>query len=402
MAVRALSRPYAEAGVLSLGHGVTHWYVNGFFLVVPFITSEYALSYTEAGLLVAYRTMLSAIFNLPSGAIVDWLGKRRTILTLSALWSGVMYALIGVSTNYMLLQATVALVGVGAITWHPAAMARLVERLPQRKGFALSLHEFGANIGDALAPAIIGTMLVAMHWRQVLVLNLFPGVILALLVWMTVVDPPRPGGRRPDLTVYLTGLRAMVRHGPLMAAAGVSSLRGMSQNVVSTFLPLYLIAGLGLAADATGFYVALLTLPALVSGLIVGSLSDWLGRKPLMVWSMALSGVLCGLLAVYKSGPAFAVTLAALGLFLFSVRPVIFAYAMENAPTHMGGTTVGLVFGVNTVFSAASPVVAGMLADRTGLVSTFYLAGGLLLAAASSAALLPAVRKPAVVGEQAS
>lgn len=390
MATRILSRPNFEASVIALGHGITHWYVNGFFLVVPFITDEYALSYTEAGLLVAYRTVLAAIFNLPAGAIVDWLGKRRLILTVSAMWSGVMYALVSVSPTYLLLQLTVALVGIGAITWHPAAMATLVERMPERKGFALSLHEFGANLGDALAPMAIGALLVVLSWRQVLMLNLAPGLVLAALIWLAIADPPRPGGKRPDLSVYLTGLRATVTNRLLLATASVSSLRTMSQNVILTFLPLYLLGGLGLAADTTGFYVGLLTMPALVSGLIVGSLSDRLGRKPLMMTSLALSGVLCILLALARQGLPFIVVLAALGLVLFSIRPVIFAFALETTAATMGGTTIGLVFGLNTVFSAFSPVLAGVLADRAGLSSVFYLAAGLLLGAAVVATLLPA------------
>lgn len=397
--MRRLSRPGVEATVIALGHGVTHWYVNGFFLVVPFITDEYALSYTEAGLLVAYRTMLSAIFNLPSGALVDWLGRRRLVMALSAAWSGVIYALVSLSPNYLVLQLMVALIGIGNITWHPAAMATLVERLPGRKGFALALHEFGANLGDALAPAAIGAMLVVVGWRDVLRLNLVPGIALALVVWLVVRDPPRPAGKRPHLRGYLADLRATVTNRLLLATASISSLRTMAQNVIQTFLPLYLLSGLGLAADASGFYVALLTLPALVSGLIVGSLSDRLGRKPLMLCSLGLSGALCLLLALARSGLPFAVTLAALGLVLFSIRPVIFAFAMEATSATMGGTTVGLVFGLNTIFSGLSPVLAGILADRIGLMSSFYLSGGLLLAAALAAALLPAPRRqPALSG----
>lgn len=397
--VPRLSRPYVEAGVIALGHGVTHWYVNGFFLVVPFITNEYALSYTEAGLLVAYRTVLSAIFNLPSGALVDWLGKRRLVMAVSAAWSGVVYGLVSISPNYVILQLTVALIGIGNITWHPAAMATLVERLPGRKGFALALHEFGANLGDALAPAAIGALLVFLDWREVLRLNLLPGLALALVVWLVVVDPPRPAGHRPDLRIYLAGLRATATNRLLLATAAVSSLRTMSQNVIQTFLPLYLLSGLGLAADAAGFYVALLTLPALVSGLVVGSLSDRLGRKPMMMCSLALSGGLCVLLALAQRGLPFAVALAALGLVLFSIRPVIFAFAMEATSATMGGTTVGLMFGLNTVLSGLSPVLAGLLADRVGLLSAFYLSAGLLLAAATGAALLPAPRrKPALSG----
>ncbi|MEK9794942.1 MAG: hypothetical protein VW265_05330, partial [Hyphomicrobiales bacterium] len=40
-------------GIVSLGHGITHW-VNGIFLVLlPFIVQDLSLSYTTAGSMVS-------------------------------------------------------------------------------------------------------------------------------------------------------------------------------------------------------------------------------------------------------------------------------------------------------------------------------------------------------------
>lgn len=382
-----------ELGIISIGHGITHWYVNGFFLVVPYITGEYRLTFAGAGLLVAYRTLLGAIFNIPAGAIVDWLGQRRLVLVLSALWSGLMYMAVGWSPNYFLLQLFVALGGIGAITWHPAAMATLVERLPQRKGFALSLHEFGANLGDALAPLAIGALLVFLNWREVLELNALPGILLAVGLWVLVADRGASGAARPEFRQYLKGAGSLFTNRPLLGLAAVASLRTMSQNILNTFLPIYLITGLKMGSDTAGFYVALLTFPALLSGLVVGTLSDRTGRKPAILLCLLSSGIVMFLLGFSQAGVLFTVSLVLLGLLLFSIRPVLFAYAMEAAPPEMGGTTIGLLFSINTTLAALAPVLAGLVADRVGLLSTFYLGGLLVLAGGLLAFLLP--RKPA-------
>ena len=120
---------------LTLGHTLVHWYFQGFLLIVPFVIKEFSLSFSQAGLLVSYRTILGAIVNIPAGALVDWLGKRRLILAVSILWSAIIYLMVGLSPNYVILQIMVALVGIGGSTWHPAAMSTLSNRLPSAPGF---------------------------------------------------------------------------------------------------------------------------------------------------------------------------------------------------------------------------------------------------------------------------
>ncbi|MDO8552873.1 MAG: hypothetical protein Q7S01_05145 [bacterium] len=80
-----------------------------------------------------------------------------------------------------------------------------------------------------------------------------------------------------------------------------------------------------------------------------------------------------------------------LGLFLFSVRPVNFAYALEVTPKDIGATTVGFIFGLNTAFAALAPLAAGIIADRVGAISTFYLGSALVLGSAILTLTLPKV-----------
>jgi sugar phosphate permease len=63
--------------------------------------------------------------------------------------------------------------------------------------------------------------------------------------------------------------------------------------------------------------------------------------------------------------------IAALGFFLYAIRPVLQAWTLECAPKKMGGTSIGLLFGVQAVGSSIGPVIGGVLADRYGLMSVF-------------------------------
>jgi len=376
---------------LSLGHSLVHWYFQGFLLIVPFIIKEFNLSYTQAGLLVSYRTLLGAIVNIPAGTLVDWLGKRRLILALSILWSSFIYLMLGLSLNYIVLQVLIALLGIGSSAWHPAAMSTLSNRFPQRRGFALSLHEFGANLGDALAPLVIGAMLVAISWRQVLVINAIPGIAIAAGLWFLMGQFKDLRSAKINFSQYFSGLKGLITNKLLIRLSGISALRTMSQNVINTFLPIYLINVLVMGPDSAGLMVALLTLPSLASGLIVGTISDRTGRKASMTVCLWISASMMALLGIFQQGYLFMGSLVVLGLFLFSVRPVIFAYAMELTSKDVGATTVGFIFGLNTTFAALAPLIAGILADKVGAISTFFLGSALVLVSALLTLTLPSV-----------
>ena len=149
------------------------------------------------------------------------------------------------------------------------------------------------------------------------------------------------------------------------------------------------LGGLGLEPPAAGFYVGLMTLPSLISGILIGTLSDRTGRRSMMLLCLIVSGLMVSVLAPLREGVIFGAALIVVGLFLFSVRPVLFAQAMDLTRAQVGGTTVSFLFGINMLFSSLSPFMAGWLADQAGLGTTFYLSGGLILAAALLTTRLP-------------
>jgi FSR family fosmidomycin resistance protein-like MFS transporter len=63
---------------------------------------------------------------------------------------------------------------------------------------------------------------------------------------------------------------------------------------------------------------------------------------------------------------------AFLGFFLFAVRAVLQAWLLDATPRHMGGTSIGIMFGMQALGAAIGPVTGGALADHFGLMATFY------------------------------
>ncbi len=400
--------------MVSLGHTGVHFYSMAFTIILALIKDEFGLTFSQAGMILSVITAVSFVVNIPSGALADVMGKKRAQMGVALLAPSAGFFIVGFAPTYAFVLLTIGLVGIGSALWHPPAMSTLSDRFPGRRGFALSWHEFGANLGDFLGPALTGIILATMLWRQVLNLYIIPGLVLAILIWIIVPDMKAARKQVMLVSDYRRALGSLFTNPRLLQVSSLSALRTMSQQALTFILPLYLFSTLGLGAALTGIYTAMLTLPAMVAGPIMGTLSDRMGRKPVLVFGLGAAAVLSSLLAVFRpsvevsafsssglestllairaafgGGDFFLISLILLGLFLFSMRPIIFAYAMDVTPKEVGATTVGFVFSTNQILSAVAPFIAGLIADMAGPSSAFFFVGGLIVTACIVAALLP-------------
>jgi len=72
---------------------------------------------------------------------------------------------------------------------------------------------------------------------------------------------------------------------------------------------------------------------------------------------------------------------ALLGFFLFAVRAVLQAWLLDATPHGMGGSAIGLLFGVQALGQAVGPVSAGIVADQFGIMAAFYFLAGTIIIA---------------------
>ncbi|WP_018992955.1 MFS transporter [Aromatoleum evansii] len=386
----APERPWREVWLITIGHAFTHWYPATFYLLLPLIGRELGLTYGEVGLIMTCQYAAGAAANVPGGMLVDAVGRRGLLMAVSLAWVGLPYLLMGFVADYRLLLACVVLVGIGNNLWHPSAIPTLAERFPQRKGLVLSLHGMGGNAGEALAPLVVGSLLATFTWRDIVVMNVVPGLALAVaMVAMlgtlrggrTTATPAGAAGRGQPPGEFRRGLRALLGNRSLVLLSASSAFRSMTQNALLTFLPLFLADRMGYSPMQTGVCLFVLQAAGFAAAPVAGHLSDRMGRRQVVTASMAATAAVLLSTAVAGSSAIFVAFVAVLGFFLYAVRPVMQAWLLEVTPKTVGGTTIGILFATQAAGSALGPMIGGLLADRYGLDAAFYFLAATIMCA---------------------
>lgn len=383
-------RSFREVWLVSTGHGLTHWYTATFYILLPLIGKELGLSYTEIGLIMTIQHLAGAISNIPGGIIVDNVGKKGYLMAASLFWVGFPYALMSLTHNFWMLLVCVTLVGIGNNLWHPAAIPFLAYRYPERKGLVLSFHGMGGNCGEALAPFVIGALLAVYSWRTVVVVNVVPGIVMAavILVMMGALTMGRRDdavnaavAKRTDTRDYLRGFAGLLHNKPLMLVSVSAAFRTLTQSGLLTFLPVYLAYELDYSPFAVGICMTVLQLAGFFAAPFAGHLSDKMGRKRVVVSSMVLTGVTIAGMALAGRTVWFIVFIALVGFFLYAMRPVLQAWAIECTPKELAGAGVGLQFGITAIGASLGPALAGVIADASDLYTGFYFLAGTIVCA---------------------
>jgi FSR family fosmidomycin resistance protein-like MFS transporter len=375
---QAPKRSFREVWLITLGHSLTHWYPATFYLLLPLIGNELGLSYFQIGSILTCQAAAGAISNIPGGILVDSIGKKGLLMALSLFWIGAPYLMMGFTHEYWTLLTCAALVGIGNNLWHPTAIPLLAQHFPERRGLAVSIHGMGGNVGDAFAPLVAGALLAYLNWRQVVIINVLPGIVMSCVLLVCLgrsqapVRPGAEGASKRTLGHVLRDFRGLLSNRTLILLSSSSIFRSMTQGSLMTFLPIYLASEMGYSPVWIGACMAAVQVAGFTAAPIAGHLSDTMGRRQIVISSMATSAVVLLCMAVAGNSPWFVFFVAVLGFFFFAIRAVLQAWLLDATPPNMGGSSIGMLFAIQAIGSATGPFISGLLADRYGLMAVFY------------------------------
>jgi MFS transporter, FSR family, fosmidomycin resistance protein len=391
---RSTPRPGLTLGLLSFSHAVIHAQSALMPLIYPILIVEFALSPADIGLFIAITTAVGGSIQLAYGFLTRWIA-RPALLAGGQLVFGASLVAGGMATSIVQLLGAISAARLGASPQHPVGNALLSDAYPpERRGFAISAHISGGNVGTIAVPFLGGALLAALGWPMTLILFGIPAIIAGMLIALFVREDGRSYRREVRAAGSPRGqVRAVVGRSDLRLILGASLVAagGRGLDIVAPFMLLYLRGPLGLDEGVTNLLYAMLLVGAVVGPILAGILSDRFGRRRTLVVYYLLSAG--GILAFLGAGANLVLLIPLLlpfGTAVFSESPVLQAYLADRATGPMRDMAFAIYFTFAFGIGAFWAFVIGQVITNFGYPVAFSLMAASYLAAA---ALLLAVRE---------
>ncbi|HEX2195115.1 MAG TPA: MFS transporter [Candidatus Limnocylindria bacterium] len=388
---RSTLRPGLTLSLLALGHAVIHAQSALMPLVYPIVITQFALDARDIGLFIAVTTAVGGSMQLLYGALTRWIA-RPALLAGGQIIFGASLLVGGLAQSVGQLLAAISAARVGASPQHPVGNGLLSDAFPaERRGFAISAHISGGNVGTIAVPFVGAALLGALGWQATLAIFGVPALVVGAAIALTVREDGRAyraAARRAGSvrSQFLTVIRR--RDLLLILGAALVAAGGRGLDIVAPFMLLYLRGPLGIDEDTTVILYALLLIGAVVGPLLAGWLSDRLGRKRTLVSYYLLSAA--GILAFLAAGAnvwLLAPLLLPFGTAVFSESPVLQAYLADRAEGPMRDVAFSVYFtfafgiGAFWAFAIGSVVSAFGYPAAFGVMAASYVAAAVLLVA---------------------
>jgi MFS family permease len=157
---------------------------------------------------------------------------------------------------------------------------------------------------------------------------------------------------------------------------------------INTFLPLYLVDRHGVPREVAGIAVGLVAGAGIVGAPAGGMLSDRVGRKPVILLSVLLSGPLLYLITAAPHGIGLYLLIVLYGLVISMRMPTMESLIADVVPAAQRATVLSAYyFLANEVSGVATPLI-GLLSDLTDLNTAFVVLAVFSILAGGLAALL--------------
>jgi MFS family permease len=350
----------------------------------------------EFGASVQAVTFVAAAGALASGVIQASYAfltrrvSRRPILAAGGLLFGLGFAAQAAATSFLAFAVTNVVSRVGGSPQHPVGNGLLAEQFPpERRGFAISAHISGGNVGTVVAALAGPAILAAYGWRGASILFGIPAALVALAIWRWVRETGADQAAAIREGTVREAVGTILRNGTIKRTylASIFGGGGRGLGTANLFSLLYLTHVLRLPEATTNLMYAGLIVLSVPMPLVAGWLSDRVGRRPTIVGAY-LGGAL-GFVVFITVGSSLLglwVGIAIMGLFAFAESPQLQALLADVVPSGVRDVAFALyftlAFGVGSLWTAVYGAIIETVGEQTGLPVVFGLMAASFLAAA--------------------
>ena len=341
------------------------------------IKESLLISDTQLGLLTGIMfAVFYATLGMPMAMWADRNNRRNLISFSVFLWS-LMTAMCALATNFVQLLLLRIGVGVGEAGSNPPSHSIIADLYPpEKRSTAMAIFGTGINWGILIGFLVGGWINEWYGWQAAFVIVGLPGILLALLVRFTVVEPPRGHSEALQQEVAAPGFwevvgfiwrNSVLRH--IVVAGALVSFAGYASVI---WIPIYLVRIHDMGTGEVGSYLALLIGVGGAIGIYLGGrIADFMAARrgqQWLPWVVAISSLITLpllFIAFMATTPMMAIAAYALPAMLGTlyIAPG-FALIQNSTPLEMRSVAAAInLFVTNIIGLGLGPFTVGFFSD---------------------------------------
>lgn len=342
----------------------------------PLYLENLNASEVEIGLVISLANIVSMFLMIPSGLIMNRIGKKRQLLMsvsmsfFSPLLMAAMNDWRWVTPFYIVFNASFSFFIV-------ARMAMITESAtPDNRATLFGIMNLTWPIGGIIAPFLSGYIVENHGW-------IWTFLVTSTVMAVSFVPTFKLKEADTEVRHQAPSVRASIlerRYLPFMTLIILFHLlTGMVEGALSTVLPLFLKKQILLSESLIGLFFTVSSILILFTQIPSGRLADSYGRKKIIVLSLLPVPFLFGLWLFIDNWVILLILFAASSAFRSMIWPPSLALLSDHIPIELMGSALGIRMTGMRLGSTFGPLMAGYLYSSVNPESPF-LASAILIA----------------------
>lgn len=339
----------------------------GFSMLMPILAiyaSSMRVTNFEVGLIVGGFAISTLPMKIVFGKLSDSTGRKQ--LLMAALGINLVCPLLYTLSQNVLFLFTVRLMqGVAMAASNPAAYSLIADLTPlEKRGQVMGWLDIAWTAGSSIGPAVGGFSIEKLGFSGAFIASATPGIIGVITAYLFVREAPRVRcGEVSDSTEL--GIKSL----PFIGVCSGFFLFTLVHGSLISFLAVY-ATGFGVSPGIAGLLLSIIaafSLPFRFSG----SLSDHVGRRPVIFIGMLVLAGAVGFLSLSRGTSHFVLASLLLGAGYGLSQPVLYAFASDLAGARKRGLGIGIFSAIWDVGITIGSIGLGTIADMNGIAAVY-------------------------------
>ena len=351
------------------------------------MASEFEMQFI--GYVIAASTIPGILVSMIAGRLSDVYGRKKLILISTAIFASAPFFYL-FATNIWILMVIRFYHGFSTAIFVPVAIAAIAESYPEKKGKYISSFSSITLVGRFLAPITGGAILyITSYYYYGVYLGCACSGIMAFMLTLFLYRTRRHHTEhvqvadKSSLTIkeFLKGIKEVVNHKVILTTSIVQASQYFAYGIIEAFVILY-ADSLHFDAWIIGLLPAILILMLVVFNPLMGSFSDKVGRRSIIITGLLLGGGVSLLIPFITNYLWFILILCGFGIGMAMVISSTAAYVSDYSKRKDYGTAIGVLSTIMDIGQTIGLILSGYVLIALSFGGVFSMVGIVLLASA--------------------